>query len=75
MLAFATREDLEHDKTAYRDGLRLLSRADGLAESGLRIRQMDDVDLGRVLELRTAEGKAARAGLETDEIGPAASRE
>jgi Zn-dependent protease len=32
-------------------------------------------DLGRVLELRTAEGKAARAALDADEIGPAASRE
>jgi ribosomal protein S18 acetylase RimI-like enzyme len=53
MLAFTTREDLEHDKTVYRDGLRLLSRADGLAESGVRIRQMDDVDLARVLELRS----------------------
>src|ERR671916_2519937 len=53
MLAFTTREDLEHDETVYRDGLRLLSRADGLAESGVRIRQMDDVDLGRILELRS----------------------
>src|SRR3712207_7719175 len=53
MLAFTTREDPEHDKTVYRDGLRLLSRADGLAESGVRIRQMDDVDLGQVLELRS----------------------
>jgi Zn-dependent protease len=32
-------------------------------------------DLGRVLELRTAEGKAARAALDADEVGPAASRE
>jgi Zn-dependent protease/predicted transcriptional regulator len=32
-------------------------------------------DLGRVLELRTAEGKAARAALDADEVRPAASRE
>jgi CBS domain-containing protein len=32
-------------------------------------------DLGRVLELRTAEGKAGRAALDADEIGPAASRD
>jgi ribosomal protein S18 acetylase RimI-like enzyme len=36
-----------------RDGLRLLSRADGLSETGIRIRQMGDVDLGRVRELRS----------------------
>ncbi|MCA1687873.1 MAG: GNAT family N-acetyltransferase [Actinobacteria bacterium] len=30
-----------------------MPRADGLAESGVRIRQMDDVDLGRILELRS----------------------
>jgi GNAT superfamily N-acetyltransferase len=53
MLAFTGREDLEQNKTFSRDGLRLLSRADGLAESGVRIRQMDDVDLGQVLELRS----------------------
>jgi GNAT superfamily N-acetyltransferase len=53
LLAFTTREDVEQNKTVSRDGLRLLSRADGLAESGIRIRQMDDVDLERVLELRS----------------------
>ena len=31
-----------------------LSRADGLEGSGVRIRPMDDVDLGRIVELRSA---------------------
>ncbi len=53
MLAFTTRDDEEETGAVSRDGLRLLSRADGLAGSGVRIRQMDDVDLGRILELRS----------------------
>ena len=53
MLAFTNKEAVEQNRTASRDGLRLLPRADGLAESGVRIRQMDDVDLGRILELRS----------------------
>jgi len=53
MLAFSTREDIEDNRAVSRDGLRLLSRADGLAESGIRIRQMDDVDLERIMELRS----------------------
>jgi GNAT superfamily N-acetyltransferase len=53
MLAFTSGEDLGKNRTLSRDGLRLLSRADGLAETGVRIRQMDDVDLGRVLALRS----------------------
>ena len=53
MLAFTTREEVDRSSAESRDGLRLLSRADGLAESGVRIRQMDDVDLGRILELRS----------------------
>ena len=53
MLAFTRREEVEQNRTASRDGLRILAGADGLAESGVRIRQMDDVDLGRILELRS----------------------
>jgi ribosomal protein S18 acetylase RimI-like enzyme len=53
MRAFTRAEEIEQNRTESRDGLRLLPRADSLAESGVRIRQMDDVDLGRVLELRS----------------------
>jgi GNAT superfamily N-acetyltransferase len=53
LLAYSKREEIEHNRSAPRDGLRLLSRADGLGETGVRIRQMDDVDLGRVRELRS----------------------
>ncbi len=48
MLAFTKREEVEQDKT-----VRALSCAEGLAESGVRIRQMGDVDLGSILELRS----------------------
>jgi ribosomal protein S18 acetylase RimI-like enzyme len=54
LLAFTNREEeVEQNRTAPRDGLRLLARADGLAETGIRLRQMGDVDLGRVQELRS----------------------
>lgn len=58
MLASTFREDVEHDGRASRDvagwRLRLSSRVDeGIGRSGIRIRPMDDVDLGRVRELRS----------------------
>lgn len=53
MLAFTRREQIEGNRSWPRDGLRLLSRADGLGEADVRLRQMDDVDLGRVRELRS----------------------
>jgi GNAT superfamily N-acetyltransferase len=53
LLAFTKREEVEQNRTAPRDGLRLLARADGLAETGIRVRQMGDVDLGGVRELRS----------------------
>jgi GNAT superfamily N-acetyltransferase len=51
--AFTKREEIEQKRSAPHDGLRLLTRADGLGESDVRIRQMDDVDLGHVRELRS----------------------
>jgi GNAT superfamily N-acetyltransferase len=55
LLAFSTGEEVERNETVSRGvagcGLRVLPRADGLAESG--IRHMDDVDLERILELRS----------------------
>ena len=48
MLAFTAREDNEVDKATLRNGLRTANWADG----GFRIRQMNDADLERILELR-----------------------
>jgi hypothetical protein len=53
LLAFTNKEEVEQNRTASRDGVCLLPRPNGLAESEVRIRQMDDVDLGRILELRS----------------------
>ena len=53
MLAFTDREAVEQNETAARDGLRILPGSDGLSGSGIRIRPMGDVDLGRVRELRS----------------------
>ena len=52
MLAFTKREEVEN-KTVSRNGLRILPGADDLSGSGIRIRQMGDVDLARILELRS----------------------
>ena len=56
MLAFTKIEAVEQNRDASRDVTELgcLSRADGLEGSGVRIRPMDDVDLGRIVELRSA---------------------
>ncbi len=51
MLALTTREEVEQNRTAVRGGLRTLTGADGLSETS--IRPMGDVDLGRILELRS----------------------
>ena len=51
MLAFTKKEEVEQNKTASRGRLRILPSTDDL--SGVRIRQMGDVDLGRILELRS----------------------
>jgi GNAT superfamily N-acetyltransferase len=54
MLTFTTREDLDHDDLRRTAGRVLLPRTDdGVARSGVRIRLMEDVDLGRVRELRS----------------------
>jgi len=53
LLAFTTGEQIEQYKTASRDGLRILAGENALSETGLRIRQMGDVDLERILELRS----------------------
>ena len=47
MLDFTTREDTEVDKVIVRNVLR------AERDSGIRVRQMDDADLERVLELRS----------------------
>jgi ribosomal protein S18 acetylase RimI-like enzyme len=47
--AFTTREDNEVEKTAARNVLRAVTETD----SGVRVRQMDDADLERILELRS----------------------
>jgi ribosomal protein S18 acetylase RimI-like enzyme len=60
LLAFTRRE--EENKTASRDGLRILAGADGLSEAGLRLRQMGDMDLGRIHELRSVVRWAAEPG-------------
>src|ERR687894_1073779 len=50
LLAFTAREDKEVEKTAAQN--RLL-RAVTETDSGVRVRQMDDADLERILELRS----------------------
>jgi hypothetical protein len=52
LLAFTKREEVEN-KTVSRNGLRILRGADDPSGSGVRIRQMGDVDRGRILELRS----------------------
>jgi GNAT superfamily N-acetyltransferase len=52
LLAFTKREEVE-SRTVSRNGLRILPCADDLSGSGIRIRQMGDVDLARILELRS----------------------
>ena len=52
MLAFTKREKVE-DKTVSRDGPWTVPVAEDLLASGVRIRQMGDLDLGRILELRS----------------------
>jgi ribosomal protein S18 acetylase RimI-like enzyme len=47
LLAFTTKEDTEVDQTTARNGLQAVT------DSGVRIRQMDDADLERILELRS----------------------
>jgi GNAT superfamily N-acetyltransferase len=49
MLAFTTKDDVDVDGNAARDGLRAVSEDD----SGARVRQMSDADLERILELRS----------------------
>nr|MBA2714035.1 GNAT family N-acetyltransferase [Rubrobacteraceae bacterium] len=49
MLAFTKREDIEANKAIARNVLRVVAETD----SGVRVRQMDDADLERVLELRS----------------------
>ena len=62
MLAFTRREEVEYNETSFRDGLRILAGAEGLSEAGLRLRQMGDVDLGRIRELRSVVRWAADPG-------------
>ena len=52
MLAFTKRQKVEN-KIVSCDGLRGVPAAEDLLASGVRIRQMGDVDLGRILELRS----------------------
>jgi GNAT superfamily N-acetyltransferase len=54
LLTFTSREAVEQNRSASRTELGCLSRTDGLEGSGVRIRPMDDVDLGRIVELRSA---------------------
>jgi GNAT superfamily N-acetyltransferase len=49
LLAFTTREDTEVDKAIARNVLEVLAETD----SGVRVRQMDDADLERIMELRS----------------------
>jgi hypothetical protein len=49
LLAFTAREDNEAEKTAARNVLRAVTETD----SDVRVRQMDDADLERILELRS----------------------
>ncbi|HET7479923.1 MAG TPA: GNAT family N-acetyltransferase [Rubrobacteraceae bacterium] len=55
MLAFSTRDDTDTEETGFREALRAASREDG----GASIRPMSDVDLDRILELRTVVNWAA----------------
>jgi GNAT superfamily N-acetyltransferase len=48
MLAFTTSDDVEIEETAARSSFRAVSEKD----SGVRVRQMSDADLERILELR-----------------------
>ena len=52
MLAFTKRQEVEN-KVVSRDGLGVVPVAEDLLASGVRIRQMGDLDLGRILELRS----------------------
>jgi ribosomal protein S18 acetylase RimI-like enzyme len=49
LLAFTTREDNEVEKTTAQNLLRAVTETD----SGIRVRQMNDADLERILELRS----------------------
>ena len=49
MLAFSARDDNEVEKTPPKNVLRTVTETD----SGVRVRQMDDADLERILELRS----------------------
>src|ERR671914_2291387 len=49
LLAFTTREDNAVDKVSARNAIRAVTETD----SGIRVRQMNDADLERVLELRS----------------------
>jgi GNAT superfamily N-acetyltransferase len=49
LLAFTTREDTEVDRALARNALEVLAETD----SGVRVRQMDDADLERIMELRS----------------------
>jgi ribosomal protein S18 acetylase RimI-like enzyme len=49
LLAFTAREDNEVDETSARNALRAVTEAD----SGIRVSQMNDADLERILELRS----------------------
>jgi GNAT superfamily N-acetyltransferase len=49
MLAFTAREDAEVEKALLRNGLRTVNETD----AGFRVRQMNDADLDRILQLRS----------------------
>ena len=49
MLAFTAREDTEVEKTTLRN----VQRPESATDAGFRVRQMNDADLDRILELRT----------------------
>ena len=49
MLAFSAREDTEREKATLRNGLRTMIGTD----AGYRVRNMNDADLDRILELRS----------------------
>lgn len=57
-----TREEIDLKETGARRGPPVLSGVASLTDDGIRIRQMDDVDLGRVLELRSLVRWAADPG-------------
>jgi aspartate aminotransferase-like enzyme len=52
LLAFTKREKVENESVS-RNGLRILPGAGNLSGSGVRIQQMGDVDLRRILELHS----------------------